>query len=578
MMFVRHRRSECIAVFEFSRPRHLSETSMSPLLLVLSIIASQTPPVPSGTIAPIDQTQCAFITALAQWESQCRDGVARAFLVDSDSTVQALNDHLAPKEGDANSGRLVCASSRDLRWTALAWDPATRGEFDPSFTRVMTIPAVIDYAWEVDLVTISNSPQPRMFSSLGEMLGASQTSTLGDRSLADLFAQSAWSEGTDAQGQWVSATWGAGASATSLRVRTPVGVWRPSCVRYEFAEWWVNIEAAWDASGIVPTKWVRTAGDEGEAEQSAMSFSTIECTVPMGAAVDFGALSERYAQTHRIVDSRADVTIDFDSKMAWVFGVEGQVKARPSSPLQMIYELPSIVEGGIPPGAPTVSRPGPKRADPARSNEESALIDFACDVGSGAHISLSRLASSMLPQVRQFSVRINNPSPAAVRFSKITSTCGCLSPKLEVMEIQAGASTMLSASLALVHAKDKAERIDLVSDSGLTSITVYQSIDVDTACRLATPIVVLGDAVPASAVFLARTTQPSPPPLPALASDDLIQVSDASPWAKLFSAPDEQTTVWWTEVSMRRVKPTRRTVVLSASGPGMGGACQVVAE
>jgi hypothetical protein len=88
MMFVRHRRSECIAVFEFSRPRHLSETSMSPLLLVLSIIASQTPPVPSGTIAPIDQTQCAFITALAQWESQCRDGVARAFLVDSDSTVQ----------------------------------------------------------------------------------------------------------------------------------------------------------------------------------------------------------------------------------------------------------------------------------------------------------------------------------------------------------------------------------------------------------------------------------------------------------------------------------------------------------
>ena len=584
-----------------------------------------------GQVAPpqdrssAERLRASLESVVARWEADRRNDEPGAYAVD---TGRGTDPRGLVAKDEFGAGRLVYSASRrsgpGSEWaTRIAWDRDTSGAFAADWIRLITPEAMVDYGCEERVVSVLSGPQLRVVEGLGETLGIGGAATLGGATLLDVFRHAELTQGSDSSGAWVEAGWNGGAAGKDakpnrLRTWVPEDQWRPTRYEYRFGDAWIRFDLDWvgtaPANGAsaspagAPMRWSRTSGEGDGPAMSRMNFTVIECAPEMRRAVDRTELSRNLDAAQRIVDVRASVTLDFGTGRAWVMGVPGRVRRRPSTPQSLPRELPDLVaeaahtdvgpadvgDSAAAPLTTPIKTITPTSTATSAVRGDEIVRDFGpaptseCDFGSRAEVIMPPVAASELPKEVPFEIQLRNSSDHPIAVTKVSTSCGCVNARMDQTTIPAGASGVLRGTLLALKPIDKQERIDIVTAEQVTTVRLRLPIRMDRACVLATPRVALAAASISSVVFIARTegsADPKEVPLPRLESDpkgddgsgspSSVSIGHAQPWTLLFRAADGSAAVWWTTIAVTRVRPAERVVVLKAVGPGLVGACQI---
>ncbi len=534
-------------------------------------------PGPSVHHDPPNRELCRQIAAA---ERRLQSGVPRAFVVDLARTLDELPRRATasddPMLGECPAmGRIVCVSNEPPTASVVAWDNDCAGGFVAEWTRMIADGASADLAESDHILTIASAPNLKVTESLGEGLGVSRLYTLGNGTLASIFASADVTVNQRNAECMAVAHWGVGPEASSLEVVTPCDRWRPTSMQYNLDGWWVRVDLHWMPTMDYPIRWTRTSGEVGRAEQSALGFQRIDLTEAMQVAVRPDGLAHRIARANRIVDSRADVTLDYGAKVAWVLGVSGAVVNRPVDFFRIPWELPALIKTGEPlgpnqsPSAAALRRENSDEFSPP--HEQPPAGDLArCDLGGRGTVHVATIAASTLPTRVPFSVAVVNGGRDTVRIEKSLATCGCVETKVSLEPIAPGAEVRLEGTVLVALPKSKRESVRLLtSDGAFTTIELVVGVELNAATLLATPVLSIGAEGSDAAVFLSRTAGATPPALPSIDAVEGITVTTATAWRLLLTSGDCGAHIWWSQIMLHRTSDREGTIVLNATAPGL---------
>lgn len=519
-------------------------------------------------------------------EARLRNGDPRAFVVDIASSPDRLvtrseEGRLVSSDACPATGRMVCVSNDPSRPSVVAWDDECAGPFIPEWVRLVGANCSADLSDDGRILTVSATPNLRIIQSIGEALAIPGLYTLGNGSLASIFSHAEVSQTAVGSACHIMSRWGDASARSSLEVTTPCATWRPDWMRYDDGHWWVDLRLEWEPALDCPARWTRTSGELGGLAQSALRFQATVLSETMLASVNAKLLTSAIGTAVRIVDIRADTTLDYGTSAAWILGVCGTVIARPSDPLRIPWELPRLVQSGIPNALSPSSaseRPAGGVGPSGQTSSHPRKVEFTrCDLGGVGVVTLATVAASTLPQSLRFKCPLANPTDRDVRIVRTVATCGCLSTQVSSDSISPGGEVWVEGTLALVLPKDKRERISIITDDGkISTIEVVVAVDLSVAMRLATPVLTLNATGVETAVFLARTQSAEPPQRPSVDPTPGIQVGQVLEWQLLLSDPAKGVHVWWGALELRRTAAVDRTIILRAMAPGLDVPLQIL--